>query len=80
MGESDISFQTDDEVFTDAEYTGNSIASSLPSRWSDINVEDIEISAKKISSCVTTNGLLSTLEHCPTDRPALTHIEVCHLI
>lgn len=77
MSDSDISFETDDEG-NYGEYHKNTV-SSFPSRWSDINTDDIEISARNIFSCVSSNGLLSTLEQRPSNSQSPTYLEVCFL-
>lgn len=75
MSDSDISFETDDEGLSEVDH--RSIASLLPSRWSDINSDDIEISARKIYSCVASNGLSTTLEQRPSNRYSTEPLEVC---
>ena len=77
MSDSDISFETDDEGLCDKVH--RDIESLLPSRWTDVNADDIEISARNIYSCVSSNGLLTTLEQRPSNTQPSKHSEVCAL-
>lgn len=76
MSDSDISFETDDEGLYDKDHGGNE--SQLPSIWSDINTDDIEISARNIYSCVSSNGLLTSLEQ-QSSNAHPKYFEVCAL-
>lgn len=80
MSDSDISFETDEEELRVA---GHPDIKSLPSRWIDIEVDELEFSARRIYSCVSSHGLLTSmsngLEQRPINTRASGHIKVCIL-
>ncbi|KAI8100821.1 hypothetical protein M9434_005206 [Picochlorum sp. BPE23] len=75
MSDSDISLFTDSENENDAELRVSSRVGlrNVPTAWNDVDLDELERSARGISSCLQTNGGLSNHELSQDDIRATEH-------